>query len=237
VGFVRLKEVILPSVDWMALWAVLIALAVSFGEMLSKYESKVIRDIFNRYLLIYLGINGVFAFGAYYFLPSIAQFFLKPEQTTWVQGQSWGRVFFAAFGYMVLVRSKVFTIKDTPIGLDTLYNTFASYCLRHTNTLIQNRQSEELDEVYKRYSELLRYKIALDDRLNNAPENERETIRLQRDTILSSGRLAVHVKCKRLGELLLQIVGTRAEVEKALASVPAGALSNEAAPPGNPPQQ
>ena len=43
--------------DWMTLWAVLIALAVSFGEMLSKYEWKVVRDIFNRYLLIYLGIN------------------------------------------------------------------------------------------------------------------------------------------------------------------------------------
>jgi hypothetical protein len=229
VGVVGLKEVNSLRVDWMALCAVLIALAVSFGEMLAKYESKVIHDIFNRYLLIYLGINGVFAFAAYYFLPNIAQFFLKPEQSSWVQGQSWGRVFFAAFGYMALVRSKVFTIKDTPIGLETLYNTFANYCLRHTNTLIQNRQADELDAVYGQYAELLRYQIALDDRLNNAPENERETIRAQRDTILSSG-LAAHVKCKRLGELLLRIVGTRAELEKALASVPAGALANPPAP-------
>lgn len=211
--------------DWMALWTVLIALAVSFGEMLSKYEWKVVRDIFNRYLLIYLGINGVFAFAAYYFLPSIAQFFLKPENVLWVQGQSWGRVFFAAFGYMILVRSKIFTIKDTPIGLDTLYNTFANYCLRHTGILIQNRQNDDLDAVYQTYSELPRYQIALDDRLNSAPESERETIRAQRDTIMSS-TLATHVKCKRLGELLLRIVGTRAELVKALASVPAGALAN-----------
>ena len=217
----------------MALWTVLIALAAGFGEMLSKYEWKVVRDIFNRYLLIYLGINGVFAFAAYYFLPSIAQFFVKPEQVAWVQGQSWGRVFFAAFGYMVLVRSKVFTIKDTPIGLDTLYNTFASYCLRHTNILIQNRQSTDLDAVYQTYPDLSRYQIALDDRLNSAPENERETIRLQRDTITSSA-LAIHVKCKRLGELLLRIVGTRAELEKALASVPAGALANSPAPANGP---
>lgn len=212
----------------MALWTVLIALAASFGEMLSKYESKVVGDIFNRYLLIYIGINSVFAFAAYYFLPSIAQFFIKPEWVSAVQGQSWGRVFFAAFGYMILVRSKIFTIKDTPIGLDTLYNTFASYCLRHTNILIQNRQSTELDAVYQSYPELKRYEIALDDRLNNAPETERESIRLQRDTIVSS-TLPAHVKCKRLGELLLRIVGTRKELEKALASVPPAALAEPVA--------
>lgn len=217
----------------MALWTVLIALAVSFGEMLSKYEWKVVRDIFNRYLLIYLGINGVFAFAAYYFLPSIAQFFFKPEQVAWVQGQSWGRVFFAAFGYMVLVRSKVFTIKDTPVGLETLYNTFANYCLRHTGVLIQNRQNDDLDAVYQTYSELPRYQIALDDRLNSAPESERETIRAQRDNIISS-TLATHVKCKRLGELLLRIVGTRVELLKALASVPPGALVNPLPPPNGP---
>jgi hypothetical protein len=209
--------------DWMAPWAVLIALAVSFGEMLSKYEWKVVRDIFNRSLLIYLGINGVFAFAAYYFLPSIAQFFLKPEQVAWVQGESWGRVFFSAFGYMVLVRSKVFTIKDTPVGLDTLYNTFANYCLRHTGVLIQNRQNDDLDAVYQRYSELPRYEIALDDRLSSTPEGERETSRAQRDNIISS-TLATHVKCKRLGELVLRIVGTRPELVKALASVPPAAL-------------
>jgi len=209
----------------MALWAVLLALAVSFGELLSKYESKVVRDIFNRYLVIYLGINGLFAFAAYYFLPSIAQFFLKPEQVGWAQGQSWGRVFFASFGYMVLVRSKVFTIKDTPVGLETLYNTFANYCLRHTGMLIQNRQNDDLDAVYQTYSELLRYQIALDDRLDSAAASERETIRAQRDNIMSS-TLATHVKCKRLGELLLRIVGTRAELLKALASVPHVALGN-----------
>ena len=221
--------------DWMAVWTVLISLTASFGEMLSKYEAKVVRDIFNRYLQIYLGINGLFAFAAYYFLPSVAQFFFKPEQVAWVQGQTWGRVFFAAFGYMVLVRSKVFTIKDTPVGLETLYSTFANYCLRHTNILIQNRQSTELDAVYQTYSELKRYEIALDDRLNNAPDSERETIRAARETMLSSG-LPVHVKCKRLGELLLRIVGTRTELENALASVPAVALATPAAP-APPPQQ
>jgi hypothetical protein len=209
--------------DWMSIWTVLLALAVSFGEMLSKYESKVIRDIFNRYLLIYLGINGLFAFAAYYFLPSIAQFFLKTEQVGWVQGQSWGRVFFSAFGYLIIVRSKVFTIKDTPIGLDTLYNTFASYCLRHTYILIQNRQSSELDEVYTSFPEQKRYEIALEDRLNGAPDNERETIRAQRDTVVSSS-LPTHIKCKRLGELLLRIVGTRDELEKSLRSIPPQAL-------------
>lgn len=106
--------------DGMAIWTVLLALAASFGEMLSKHEKRVLRDILNRYLFLYLGINAVFALAAYYFLPSIAQFFFQPEQIAWVTGQSWGRVFIAAFGYMVIVRAKVVTIKDTPIGLDTL---------------------------------------------------------------------------------------------------------------------
>jgi hypothetical protein len=60
--------------DWMAIWAVLLALAASLGEMLSRCEKRVLGDILNWYLLLYLGINAVFAFGAYFFLPGIAQF-------------------------------------------------------------------------------------------------------------------------------------------------------------------
>jgi hypothetical protein len=187
--------------------------------MLSKYETKIVSDIFNRYLAIYLVINGLFAFSAYYFLPGIAQFFLSAEQVPWVQQSSWGRVFFAAFGYMVIVRTKVFTIKDVPIGPDVLYNTFANYCLRHTNTLIQNRQDAELHAVYEIFSDLKLYQTALEDRLDSAPANERETIRMQRDQIVTS-TLVPHVKCKRLGELLLRIVGTRIELERALKNVP-----------------
>ncbi len=199
----------------MWIWTVLIALAINFGEMLSKYESKVIRDIFNKYLLIYLGINALFAGATYYFLPDIAGFFLEEKQVPWVQGQTWGRVFIAAFGYMVIVRTKVFTIKDVPIGPDVLYNTFANYCLRHTNTLILNRQEADLQSVYEKYPDLKRYQIVLEDRLYGAPEGERETIRSQRDLVLSA-KLTDHVMCKRLGELILKIVGTRDELEKAL---------------------
>jgi hypothetical protein len=209
--------------DWMAFWTVVIALVASFGEMISKHESKVIGDIFNRYLLLYLGINAVFAFATYHFLPSIAQFFLKPEQLAWATGSTWSRVFVAAFGYMVIVRAKVLTIKDTPIGVDTLYDTFARYCLRHTSVLINNRQNDILENVIQRFRDLGRYQIALEDRLASAPEGERETIRAQKENILASS-LPAHVKCKRLGELILRIVSTRAELEKALERVPEAAV-------------
>ena len=58
--------------------AVLIALVANFGEILSKNESRILRDIANPYLFIYLGINGFFAGVVYYFLPNIAQLVLKP---------------------------------------------------------------------------------------------------------------------------------------------------------------
>lgn len=207
--------------DSMAIWTVLLASAASLGEMLSKYEKRVFQDIINRYLFLYLGINAVFAFAAYFFLPGIAQLFLKPEQIQWVNGASWARVFVAAFGYMVIVRAKVVTIKDTPIGIDTLYDAFARYCLRHTNMLINNRRNDVLDKVYSKFGELNLYTIAFDDRLQSAPEGERETLRAQRDNILSS-RLTDQVKCKRLGDLILDIVGTAGELEKALQSVHLG---------------
>jgi hypothetical protein len=123
----------------------------------------------------------------------------------------------AAFGYLVIVRAKFITIKDTPIGFDTLYNTFAQYCLRHTNMRIMIRQDRILDTVYRTYNVLGRYTAALDNWIPNAPPDEQETIRAQRDTILASS-LADNIKCKRLGQLLLRIVGTQTELERALST-------------------
>lgn len=197
--------------------AIMIALVANFGEILSKNESRTIRDIVNPYLFIYLIINGFFAGLVYYFLPDIATLVLKPEYVSWAQGNSWGRVLIAAFGYLVIVRAKFITIKDTPIGFDTLYNTFAQYCLRHTNMRIMIRQDRILDTVYRTYNVLGRYTAALDNWIPNAPPDEQETIRAQRDTILASS-LADNIKCKRLGQLLLRIVGTQTELERALST-------------------
>jgi hypothetical protein len=197
--------------------AVFIALVANFGEILSKNESRIIRDIVNPYLFIYLAINGFFAGLVYYFLPDIAKFVLKPEYVTWAQGDTWGRVFISAFGYLVIVRSKFITIKDTPIGIDTLYDTFAQYCLRHTNMRIMIRQDRVLNDVYSKYNSLDLYRSALENWIPNAPLNEQETIRSQRDTILAAN-LPDNIKCKRLGQLILRIVGVKAELERALAN-------------------
>lgn len=198
------------------LTAIVIALVANFGEILSKNESRSLRDIVNPYLFIYLTINGFFAGVVYYFLPDIAKFVLKPEYSAWAQGDTWGRVLIAAFGYLVIVRAKFITIKDTPIGIDTLYDTFAQYCLRHTNMRIMIRQDRILDAVYNKYQDLARYRAALENWIPNAPVNEQETIRTQRDMILAAN-LPENIKCKRLGQLILRIVGTQAELERALA--------------------
>jgi hypothetical protein len=84
--------------------------------------------------------------------------------------------------------------------------------------LINNRRNDILDQVFGKFSELDRYQQAFDDRLPSAPEGERETLRAQRDNIISSS-LTDQVKGKRLGELVLEIVGTAKELEKALSSV------------------
>jgi hypothetical protein len=197
--------------------AIVIALIANFGEILSKNESRTIRDIVNPYLFIYLTINGFFAGVVYYFLPDIAKFVLKPEYASWAQSDTWGRVLIAAFGYLVIVRSKFITIKDTPIGIDTLYDTFAQYCLRHTNMRIMIRQDRILDDVFHKYNDLNRYQAALENQIPNAPTNEQETIRSQRDTIMAS-TLPENIKCKRLGQLILRIVGAQAELDRVLAA-------------------
>jgi hypothetical protein len=207
--------------------AVLIALVASFGEILSKNEFRIIRDIINPYLFIYLIINGFFAGVVYYFLPDIAKFVLKPEYAAWAQSDNWGRVFISAFGYLAIVRAKFITIKDTPIGIDTVYDTFARYCLRHTNTRIMNRQDTILDEVYQRYNELNRYQAALENVIPNAPLDEQETLRSQRDLIVNS-QFPNNIKCKRLGQLILRVVGTRSELERVLRN----AIPNPPPPPG-----
>ncbi len=203
--------------DLMALVAVAIALVGSFGEMISKYERFSLKEILNWYLGLYLLINGFFAFITYYFLPDVAAFFLQPDQVAWMQQPTWGRVFVAAFGYMAIARTKVLTIKETPIGIDTLYDAFASFCLRHTNTAIENAREAILEAVYKDYSSLQVYEDAFDARLKSAVESERETLRSQRKVIRSS-TLKEKVKCKSIGNLLLQIVGSEKELRNALES-------------------
>jgi hypothetical protein len=121
------------------------------------------------------------------------------------------------------VRTKFLTIGDTPIGIDAIYNQFASYCLRHTNILIQNKQNAVLEAVYAQHKELKRYQHALTDRLSDAPKDELATIQAQAES-LNNSALPEHIKCKRLAGLLLRIVGTRAELETALQNVPDEAL-------------
>lgn len=196
-----------------------VALVASFGEILSRNQHRVLSDILNRYLLLYLTLNGIFAYLTYHFLPDIAQLVLKPENVGWVKS-AWGRVFIAAFGYLVIVRTKLITIRDVPIGVDALYNAFADYCLRHTNMLIRNKQSAVLEAVYAKYKELKRYQHAFIEHLPSAPMNEQRTLQAQAEAVSNAATLPEHIKCKRLAELLLMIVGTRDELEAALKHVP-----------------
>lgn len=203
----------------MAFYTVAIAVVASLGEILSKNQSKTIRDILNVYLIAYLAINGFFAFVTYQFLPAIAAYILKPEYTGWAQGASWGRVFIAAFGYLVIVRAKFITINDTPIGVDTLYEAFSKYCLTHLRIAIDNRQDRILNEAYGKFPRPEQYEEALQMRLPNLTADEQKTIEAEIARVKGLNK-SDHIKCKMMGILLLRIVGTKEAMINTLESVP-----------------
>ncbi|MCG3161623.1 MAG: hypothetical protein JMDDDDMK_02812 [Acidobacteria bacterium] len=206
----------------MAFYTIVIAVVASLGEILSKNQSKTIRDIFNAYLIAYLAINGFFAYVTYQFLPAISAYILKPEYASWAQHESWGRVFIAAFGYLVIVRAKFITINDTPIGVDTLYDAFSKYCLTHLRTAIDNRQDQILNEIYNKFPRLDLYEEALQIRLPNLAADEQKTIEAEIARIKGLNKTD-HIKCKMMGILLLRIVGTQDAMIKTLQSIPASA--------------
>jgi hypothetical protein len=209
----------------MIAYAVLIAVIVSLAEILSKYESKAVPDIFNLYLLLYLSINGIFACLIYVALPDIAQNFLDPKTASLVQGSTWQRALIAAFGYLVAVRSKFLTIQDTPIGIETFYQTLTKYFLRHMDTNITNRTNYILSRMYNEYGhkEVVRYSIALEIRMSDAPEKNRESLQYKKESVLASNEND-YIKCMKLGQLLLDIVGHEKELQRVLSNVPSEAL-------------
>jgi hypothetical protein len=205
------------TIDWYAVSAVLLAIVASFAEVLSPNIRRPLADIFNRYLLLYLLLNAILAYVTYHFLPDVAQIFLKPENVKWAQN-GWGRAFVAAFGYLVIIRTKVITISGTPIGVDAVYTAFASYCLSHTNILIENKEFKKLREVYSKFQGLKRYEYALGERMPIDPAMK-ATVEAQRKAVLES-TFPESRKCKALAQILLGIVGNQDELEKALSEVP-----------------
>ena len=209
----------------MAIYAVLIALAASIAEMLSKYESKVFKDIINPYLFIYLAINGLCAYVLYHFLPDIAQNLLGNKTLDLIQKDSWQRVFIAAFGYLIAIRAKLLTIQDTPIGIEAFYQALTKYCLHHMNTSITNRTDKVLARIYTEYREVNCYVLALSARVSDAPERQREIFQNQILAICASKDVD-YIKCRKLGRILLKIVSTEKELKRVLSDVPQESLAD-----------
>ncbi|MEO0684026.1 MAG: hypothetical protein AAFY76_03000 [Cyanobacteria bacterium J06649_11] len=93
------------------------------------------------------------------------------------------------------------------------------------NTRITNRTDHALNKMYHEhgYKEVGRYSIALEIRLSDAPEKDRESLQDKKVAIMASDDVA-YVKCKKLGQLLLNIVGTEKELQQVLQNVPSEAL-------------
>lgn len=208
------------GIDWSkAITAMFLACVSCLGEMVSKNESKVLQQILNRYTGYYLALNVVASYVTYCMLPAIAPMVLQPDQLGWASKETWPRTFVAAFGYMVIVRTKFVTIKEYPIGIESVYKAFSDYCLRHSQRLIRIRLDRELDEIVVKFPRLQTYDFAIDDQKSNAQEVDRLKITSQYDSIKASS-LAEKIKCKRIAELLYGIVGTKEEVIRVLKNAP-----------------
>jgi len=78
----------------MILLAIALALAITFSEILIKYERKLLKHIVNRYLLIYLFVNGILASIVYLILPGVSSL-LSQEIVPKVESDSWIRALIA----------------------------------------------------------------------------------------------------------------------------------------------
>lgn len=143
--------------DWnfwgCAALAVLIAVFLSSIELLTKYQTRNVWEIF--YSWYYLGfalLNAVFCFLVYLALP-----FLKIEINSNVVSlgeQPLLRAIVAGLGYLVIARTSILDIK-TPsgepvgVGFDAVYNGLAEYLLSFHAKWVKKKIRDDFFQVFQ----------------------------------------------------------------------------------------
>lgn len=135
-----------------ALFAIFIAVGLSSVELLTKYQTRNLGEIFlSGYYFAFAALNALFCFLVYYFLP-----LLKIEVSSnliSVGEQPWIRAIVAGLGYLVIARTSVLDIK-TPggepvgVGFDGIYNGVAQYLLGFHAKEVKKRIRDDFRNVH-----------------------------------------------------------------------------------------
>jgi hypothetical protein len=135
------------------------AIAVSFSsiELLTKYESRSLREIFGtRYYLGFAALNCFFCFIVYWSLPYLGKVVVTSQVATYLEGPLI-RAITAGFGYLALARTSILDIKirgeTVGVGFDAIYNGLAQYLLRHHSRQLSQAIRDEFSRVYRQVTD------------------------------------------------------------------------------------
>jgi hypothetical protein len=149
-------------VDWTfigcAFLAVVIALSFSSIELLTKYQSRSLREIFlSWYYLWFALLNALFCFLVYLALPfiEVGLKFGSNSNPVSLGEQPLLRAIVAGFGYLVIARMSLLDIKTSTgepigVGFDAIYNTVAKYLLNFHEKQLKDQIRKEFFKVYQK---------------------------------------------------------------------------------------
>jgi hypothetical protein len=144
--------------DW-SLWlygvlAVTIAVVLSSVELLTKYQSRNLREIFfSRYYGLFALLNAVFCCLVYAVLPHLSKAVVNTELAA-ALGDGPSRALTAGLGYLLIARLSFLDITTRSgetygAGFDGIYNAFAQYLLRHHSGQMRKAIRDDFFTVFK----------------------------------------------------------------------------------------
>lgn len=144
--------------DWSfwgyGLLAVGIAVVLSSVELLTKHQSRGLREIFLSVDYFWFALlNVFFCFLVYWTLPGISGTVLNAEFPLDVK-TGLGRALAAGLGYLVIARLSILDITTKAgetygAGVDAVYNAFAQYFLRRHSHRIRTGMRNDFFKIYE----------------------------------------------------------------------------------------
>lgn len=136
-----------------ALLAVAIAVILSSVELLTKHQSRSLREIFaSGYYVGFALLNAFFCFLVYWTLPWLSGALFNAQLPIDVD-TGLGRALAAALGYLVVARLSILDITTKTgetygAGFDAIYNGVAQYLLRHHNRRLRRAMRADFFTLY-----------------------------------------------------------------------------------------
>ena len=144
--------------DWLfwlyGLVAVAIAVVLSSLELLTRYRSRGLWDIFwSRHYACFALLNAAFSFLVYWVLPHLSNIVVKPEFSGTVD-QGLVRAVAAGLGYLIIARTSMLDITTKGgstfgVGFDVVYNGLAQYLLDHHRRQMRKTMRDEFQTVFQ----------------------------------------------------------------------------------------